>query len=94
MYDELHARLTQPPRRLTAFERGVIAQAAAREAMATEPDLPFRLRPGLVAEILRFYDLLRRQSQQVQRFERGRPSLEDIFLRLVGADSAQKATAE
>jgi len=69
MYDELHARLTQPPRRLTAFERGVIAQAAAREAMATEPDLPFRLRPGLVAEILRFYDLLRRQSQQVQRFE-------------------------
>jgi RecB family exonuclease len=30
--------------------------------------LPFRLRPGLVAEILRFYDQLRRQSQQAGRF--------------------------
>jgi ABC-2 type transport system ATP-binding protein len=28
----------------------------------------------------------------VQRFERGRPSLEDIFLRLVGAEGSQKAT--
>ncbi len=69
LYDRLHARLPQPPPRLTAPERGVIAHAAAREAMAAEPHLPFRLRPGLVAEILRFYDLLRRQSQQVQRFE-------------------------
>lgn len=33
------------------------------------PGLPFHLRPGLVAEILRFYDHLRRQSQQVKRFE-------------------------
>ena len=30
--------------------------------------VPFQLRPGLVAEILRFYDQLRRQSQQVRRF--------------------------
>ncbi len=30
--------------------------------------LPFQLRPGLVGEILRFYDQLRRQSQQVGRF--------------------------
>lgn len=30
--------------------------------------LPFQLRPGLVAEILRFYDQVRRQSQQVERF--------------------------
>lgn len=29
----------------------------------------------------------------VQRFERGRPSLEDIFLRLVGAQNTEKATA-
>ncbi len=69
LYDRLHARLASPPARLTTFERDVIAQAAARAAMAGEPNLPFRLRPGLVAEILRFYDLLRRQSQQVQRFE-------------------------
>jgi RecB family exonuclease len=69
MYDSLHGRLAEPPRRLTAFERDVIAQAAARHARDADPDLPFRLRPGLIAEILRFYDLLRRQSQQVQRFE-------------------------
>ena len=69
LYDDLHARLPERPPRLSALERGVIAYAAARDAMAAEPHLPFRLRPGLVAEILRFYDLLRRQSQQVQRFE-------------------------
>jgi RecB family exonuclease len=69
LYDDLHARLSDRPPRLSAFERGVLAYAAARDAMAAEPDLPFRLRPGLVAEILRFYDLLRRQSQRVQRFE-------------------------
>ena len=69
LYDRLHARLPEPPPRLSAFEREVIAQAAARDARAAVSDLPFRLRPGLVTEILRFYDLLRRQSQQVQRFE-------------------------
>jgi RecB family exonuclease len=30
--------------------------------------VPFQLRPGLVSEILRFYDQLRRQSQQIGRF--------------------------
>ncbi len=39
-------------------------QAAARNASDGR-----RIRPGLVSEIIRFYDLLRRQSQQVQRFE-------------------------
>ena len=38
-------------------------------AAAAGRDLPFELRPGLVAEMLRFYDLLRRQSQSVERFE-------------------------
>ena len=37
--------------------------------------------------------LLAAHHVAVQRFERGRPSLEDIFLRLVGSDSAKKATA-
>jgi RecB family exonuclease len=69
MYGGLHARLADPPPRLSAFERDVIAQAAARHAIARHPAVPFRLRPGLIAEILRFYDLLRRQSQRVQRFE-------------------------
>ena len=69
MYGALHARLADPPLRLSAFERDVIAHASARHALAGNPDVPFRLRPGLIAEILRFYDLLRRQSQRVQRFE-------------------------
>jgi RecB family exonuclease len=69
LYDELHARLANPPRRLTPLERDVVAQAAARAAASRHPDLGFTLRPGLVAEMLRFYDQLRRQSQQVKRFE-------------------------
>ncbi len=34
----------------------------------TGATLPFRLRPALVAEMLRFYDQLRRQSQRLNRF--------------------------
>jgi RecB family exonuclease len=68
LYDELHARLSNPPRRLTLLERDVMAQAAARAAAEFAP-LTFQLRPGLVAEMLRFYDQLRRQSQVVDRFE-------------------------
>ncbi len=70
LYDQLHARLGRSPRRLLPFERDAIAQAAAREAAATLGLGPaFQLRPGLVAEMLRFYDLLRRQGQAVARFE-------------------------
>ncbi|HTK30277.1 MAG TPA: PD-(D/E)XK nuclease family protein [Vicinamibacterales bacterium] len=89
LYEILRARLRTPPRRLEPIERDVIAQAAAREAAARlrgdaddeEGGAPAHVRPGLVAEILRFYDLLRRQAQQVQRFEelieeRLRPQLE------------------
>ena len=69
LYDELHARLPQPPPRLSAFERDALAQAAARRAASSGAELSFQLRPGLVSEMLRFYDQLRRQSQQVARFE-------------------------
>lgn len=68
-YESLASRLSDPPRRLTPFERDSLAQAAAAEAAAEVPGLSFQLRPGLIAEILRFYDQLRRQGQQVQRFE-------------------------
>ena len=67
LYQELHARSVFP-RLLTPFEREAIAQAAALDASALVPDLSFNIRPGLVAEILRFYDQLRRQSQNVTRF--------------------------
>jgi ATP-dependent helicase/nuclease subunit B len=69
LYDRLHDRLTDPPRRLSALELDVIAQAAARAAAAGGGEPSFQLRPGLIAEMLRFYDHLRRQSQHVKRFE-------------------------
>jgi RecB family exonuclease len=68
LYDHLHARLPGAPRRLTAVERDVILQASARSARARS-DFRVRLRPGLIAETLRLYDHLRRQSQSVARFE-------------------------
>jgi hypothetical protein len=61
--------LPDPPQRLTPFERDAIAQRSAREAATTGPTPSFQLRPGLIAEMLRFYDHLRRQSQRVNRFE-------------------------
>src|SRR6185369_6462669 len=33
------------------------------------PEAPFRPRPGLVAEMLRFYDQLKLQGQSVDRFQ-------------------------
>jgi ATP-dependent helicase/nuclease subunit B len=73
-YDVLHARLDSPPRRLTAYDRDVIVQSAARDANISLNFIPTRdggsrLRPGLVAEMLRFYDQLRRQARNVARFE-------------------------
>ena len=85
LYDRLHARLDHPPRRLTALERDVMAQAAARIAAARTNELSFQLRPGLVAEMLRFYDQLRRQSQQVARFE-------ELIEDALGSDDLDRAT--
>src|SRR3954470_6538759 len=86
LYDLLHARLENPPRRLTPLERDVLAQAAARAAAATGLQLSFRLRPGLIAEMLRFYDHLRRQSQQVDRFE-------ELIDQALGSDDLDRAAA-
>ena len=69
LYDGFHARLAGPPRRLTPCEREVLLHASADEAVATGAVPPFVVRPGLVAEMLRFYDQLRRQGQSVDRFE-------------------------
>ena len=69
LYERLRAGLADPPRRLTALEREVILERAARDAASASEPLPFRIRPGLIAEMLRFYDQLRRQSQSVLRFE-------------------------
>jgi RecB family exonuclease len=65
-YDELRTRLSNPPRRLLEFDRRSLMHASAE---ANARLLPFRLRPGVVAAMLRFYDEIRRQSQSVARFE-------------------------
>src|SRR6185295_18671845 len=69
LYDLLHEKLASAPRRLDQLERDALAQAAAEEAARSVPGLSFRLRPGLVSEMLRFYDELRRHGQQTARFE-------------------------
>ena len=69
LYADLNARLAAPRRLLTSCEREVMLHSAADEAIASGQAPPFGVRPGLVAEMMRFYDQLRRQGQSVQRFE-------------------------
>ncbi len=69
LLDALAARLTEPPRRLSGFDREVMLARAAREARHAGAEPPFAVRPGLVAEMLAFYDALRRQLRSVARFE-------------------------
>jgi RecB family exonuclease len=51
-------------------EREALAMVACRAARDAGHELPFRLRPGLVAEALRFYDALGRYQKDVDTFER------------------------
>ena len=69
-YDAMHARLAMPPRRLSDLEREVLLNAAAREVAASEVEPPFRLRAGLLVEMLGLYDDLRRRDSSVDNFER------------------------
>jgi RecB family exonuclease len=68
-YDAMHARLPSPPRRLNELEREVLLNVAARD-VAKEIEPPFRLRPGLLVEMLALYDDLRRRGSSVDSFER------------------------
>jgi RecB family exonuclease len=70
LYERLHERLPGAPPRLTDFEREVIFRRAALDAGASGTPAPFRLRPGLIVEILAFYDELRRRDKTVAAFER------------------------
>ena len=51
-------------------EREALAMVACRAARDAGYEPPFRLRPGLVAEALRFYDALGRYQKDVDTFER------------------------
>jgi len=69
-YDAMHSRLPAPPRRLGDLEREVILSAAAREVVAGGTTAPFRLRAGLLVEMLALYDDLQRRGTSVDAFER------------------------
>jgi len=66
----LGERLSGERRMLTAHEREVLLGVACRAARDRGCDPPFRLRPALIAEILTFYDELRRRQNLVDDFER------------------------
>src|SRR6185436_3617471 len=80
LYGELNDRLAAPRRMLTPVDREVLLQSSAIDAISGGQAPPFVVRPGLVAEMLRFYDQLRRQGQTVARFD------ELIAERLAGDD--------
>jgi RecB family exonuclease len=63
-------RLPAPRRELSAEEREVLLRVACRDVIADGIEPPFRVRPGLVAEMVRFYDDLRRCQKDVDTFER------------------------
>jgi hypothetical protein len=69
-YGALHASLADAPRLLTPQEREVLLRRAARDAIAAGAVPPFRLRAGLVLQMLEFYDELRRREATLDDFER------------------------
>ena len=69
-YQLLHAGLPAAPPLLTGAEREVLLRRAAREASEAGAAPPFRLRPGLIVQMLDFYDELRRREQTLDDFER------------------------
>jgi ATP-dependent helicase/nuclease subunit B len=70
LYLNLHARLGDAPALLTEFEREVLLRLAADDARAQGVEAPFRLRPGLLAAVLGFYDELRRRGRSIDTFDR------------------------
>jgi RecB family exonuclease len=68
LYEDLAHRLSMVP--LSALEREVILRRAASEASASGAEPPFRLRAGLVVEMLALYDELRRHGRTVADFDR------------------------
>jgi hypothetical protein len=66
----LAARLDPDAALLNDAEREVLLAVSCRAARDAGHEPPFRLRPGLIAEALRFYDALRRQHKEIDTFER------------------------
>ena len=70
LYRRFHESLPAAPPLLTEFEREVLFRRAARLASDSGAEAPFKLRAGLIVEILAFYDELRRRHRTVGDFDR------------------------
>ncbi len=70
LYDEVAARLPVPPSMLSAIDREVVLAGIARALEDAGLAPPFRVRPGLVAEMVALYDQIRRLGRTVDDFER------------------------
>ena len=70
LYVRLHAELPGAPPLLTEFDREVIFRRAARASLEGGTGAPFKLRPGLIVQMLAFYDELRRRDRTIADFER------------------------
>jgi RecB family exonuclease len=68
--ERLAERLDAPRRMLTGAEREALLGSACRATRKAGHEPPFEIRPGLIAEILRFYDELRLRRNSVDDFER------------------------
>ena len=68
--ERLAERLDTPRRMLTGAEREALLGSSCRATRDAGYEPPFEIRPGLVAEILRFYDELRVRRNSVDDFER------------------------
>ena len=69
-YHRLHERLPDAAPMLTAVHRELLLTEAARSVEAAGIRAPFATRPGLIAEMLAFYDVLRRQQRSLGDFQR------------------------
>lgn len=70
LYSRLHERLPDAAPLLSDFERDVLLRLAAEDAAAAGHAPPFRLRPGLLAAMLAFYDELRRRGRTIDSLDR------------------------
>ena len=70
LYARLHETLAGAPAMLSEFDREVLLRLASEDASASGVPPPFRLRPGLIAAILAFYDELRRQGRTIDTLDR------------------------
>jgi RecB family exonuclease len=69
-YDRLRLAASPSAGWLSPFDREVMLQAGAHEAITEGAVPPFHLRPALVGEMLELYDELRRRGRHLDDFER------------------------